>query len=446
MKAPSPSVALRRAYGSAGNFLGFGHLRTNHAELAVKTLESVREALRSIDGLQLGDLAAAAAYAEATSWQMAALEDQGRLADARSRGEEAIRVAGQVLEKRPGHMAALRSRALTTSSLAEIEAASLNLRKSASISASSASDWEDYLRLDPGNAIGWNNLLASQMRTARSLQNLGRTNEALARYRAVLAIEKRGKLQSNTYGGLMNAAGVVAEIEAESGRIREAQAGLSDVHRFEKVATQKMAPGSWNRVGYEEFAMGFEAAVDEATGNYTAAREKVLASVKRLQQLKPSSDLERRQEAEGYASFLAALAGLSYRLKDYAAAEEQARASVEYRKRLPLRSPRDEAFATEAKTLLALSLARQGRLVDARQVIEPVLKLHRELRAKGSDHLFQYRLMAEAQLAGALAWPAEAPVRLAEAAAMLDAFPDEMKRLRSIATVREEIAREQKHR
>jgi hypothetical protein len=446
MKAPSPSVALRRAYGNAANFLGFGQLRTNHSDLAVKTLESVREALRSIDDLQLGDLAAAAAYAEATSWQMAALEDQGRLADARSRGEEAIRVAGQVLEKRPGHMAALRSRALTTSSLAEIEAASLNLRKSASISASSASDWEDYLRLDPGNAIGWNNLLASQMRTARSLQNLGRTSEALARYRAVLVIEKRGKLQSNTYGGLMNAAGAIAEIEAESGRLRDAQASLSDMRRFAKVATQKLAPGSWNRVGYEEFATGLEATVDEATGDYAAAREKVLASIKRLQQLKPSSDLERRQEAEGYASFLSALASLSYRLKDYAAAEENARASVEYRKRLPLRSPRDEAFATEAKSLLALSLARQGRLVDARQVIEPVLKLHRELRAKGSDHLFQYRLMAEAQLAGALAWPAETQVRLAEAAATLDAFPEEMKRLRSIATLREEIAQEQKRR
>jgi len=113
---------------------------------------------------------------------------------------------------------------------------------------------------------------------------------------------------------------------------------------------------------------------------------------------------------------------------------------------LPIRSPRDQEFASEAPILLALSLARQGHLVDARQALEPVLKMHGTLRAKGSDNLFQHRLMAAGLLAAALAWPTDAQPRLAEAAAILDAFPEEMKRRRSTKVLRELIAQEQKRR
>ena len=84
--------------------------------------------------------------------------------------------------------------------------------------------------------------------------------------------------------------------------------------------------------------------------------------------------------------------------------------------------------------------------MDARQALEPVLKMHGTLRAKGSDNLFQHRLMAAGLLAAALAWPTDAQPRLAEAAAILDAFPEEMKRRRSTKVLRELIAQEQKRR
>jgi hypothetical protein len=377
---------------------------------------------------------------------MGALEDLGKMDEARRIGEEAARIAGQVLEKRPNHMNALRSRALITSSLSEIEGASLNERKSLAYSLPSMRDWRDYLRLDPGNAIAWNNLTAAATRAADSLDGLGRTSESLAQWRAILAAEKQGKFQRNSYFGMMNAAGNMAELLADSGRESEARAILPEVRRFEKIAVQDLPLGTWNRVGGEEYAVILESAVEEASGNYAAARQALQGSLKRFVVLKPSNALETRQRSENAARMTVKLARLSYLLRDYAAAEAYSRESIAFGKQLPIRSPRDQEFASEAPILLSLSLARQGRLVEARQAIEPVLKLHGTLRAKGSDNLFQQRLMAAGLLAAALAWPAEAQPRLAEAAAILDAFPEEAKRRRSNKVLRELIAQEQRRR
>src|SRR5205823_9169170 len=125
---PNPSIPLRRAYGFAMLYLGFSQSNTNQEEAAVKTLEASREAYRSIDGLQLNDLPSAVAYAEASAWQMAALQNLGRNDDVRKVGEDAARVAGQVTERRPGHMSALRARALIDDTLAGTEGVDIHLR------------------------------------------------------------------------------------------------------------------------------------------------------------------------------------------------------------------------------------------------------------------------------------------------------------------------------
>src|SRR5439155_22548466 len=83
MAAPSPSVGLRRAYGLSMTYLGFSQPRDNQREAAVKTLDEAPEAYRSIDGLKLDDLPSAVAYAEASAWQMSALQALGQYDQAR---------------------------------------------------------------------------------------------------------------------------------------------------------------------------------------------------------------------------------------------------------------------------------------------------------------------------------------------------------------------------
>jgi enoyl-CoA hydratase/carnithine racemase len=59
----------------------------------VASLELAREAYRGIDGLRLGDLAAAASYAESSAWQIEGMKALGQDEKARQIGEEAIKVA-----------------------------------------------------------------------------------------------------------------------------------------------------------------------------------------------------------------------------------------------------------------------------------------------------------------------------------------------------------------
>jgi hypothetical protein len=218
------------------------------------------------------------------------------------------------------------------------------------------------------------------------------------------------------------------------------------MRRITNISIQAYRPGSWDRVTNEAFPTILEGYVDEAAGDYAAARDKVLPVATRLQSFKATSALERRQYAELFERTYRDLARWSFLLKDYGATEAQARQAMEFRKGEPARSPRDAMYSSEAPILLAAVLARQGYLVDARRTLEPVLKLHRELRSRGSDNLIQHALMAEALYAAALAWPADAPVRLAEAAAIIDAFPDEMKRRHLFADIRSLITQEQKRR
>ena len=174
MAAPTPSIPLRRAYGLAMTYLGFTQLNNNQEEEAVKTLEESREAYRSIDGLKLDDLPSAVAYAEASAWQMNAFQALGRYDQARQVGEDAIRVAGQVLEKRPGHMSALRARALIADTLAATEGFDLHVRKALALAEQGARDWEAILKLDPSNQIAWNNLASARLAVGFWSLGLGR--------------------------------------------------------------------------------------------------------------------------------------------------------------------------------------------------------------------------------------------------------------------------------
>ena len=170
----APSIPLRRAYGAAMLYLGYAQARSDNEETAVKTLEEARETYRSIDGLKLGDLPSAAAFAEATSWQVSALQSLGRHDDARRIGEEGAQVAGQVLEKRPGHMAAIRSRALISNSLARFRARQTSSWQGLALYEASARDWEAIVKIDPSNQIAWNNFANARMQTAWALQREGR--------------------------------------------------------------------------------------------------------------------------------------------------------------------------------------------------------------------------------------------------------------------------------
>ncbi len=134
------------------------------------------------------------------------------------------------------------------------------------------------------------------------------------------------------------------------------------------------------------------------------------------------------------------LAVALHELKDPGAAEIAVRAAMKHRDLLPWHSLLDDLNKYEDHVLLAIILARQGRLAQARETIEPVLAFHRKLPAYAAADLFRELQRAQALYAAALASPAQAPGLLAEAARIIDAFPPETRRRNTVSRVRGWIA------
>jgi hypothetical protein len=458
MAPATPSIPLRRAYGLAMTYLGFSQARDNEEEAAVETLEQAREAYRSIDGLKLDDLPSAVAYAEASAWQMNAFQSLGRYDQARQVGEDAIRVAGQVLEKRPGHMSALRARGLIADTLAATEGFDLHTRKALALAEQGARDWEAILKLDPSNQIAWNNLVNARMGAGFWSLSLGNLREAQEQWRAALDVERNVKEAAFIRVVLSLAAGYITLLEADLGNRQAAEAALAANRRLIDMAIRGLPPESFGRsylpeflgyYGYPTTGLGYGAyALPLAAGDYETVRKEARASARRLEQIKsptPQQELDKNRVLE--VAYRTA-AEASYRLKDYAAADVDIKQALEIRKAIPTRTLAEERDAGNQLMLAAAIAARMERYAEAQQIIEPLLKFHRKLYARGKDNedLSQRVELAQALYVSALAAPGQKTSQLTEAAAIMDSLPPPMRRLHSVTVWRDRIAEEQKTR
>jgi len=457
LMAAQPSVAARRAYALAMVYLGFSQQRENQEEAAVVTLEEARNAYKSIDGLKLDDLPAAVGYAEASAWQMSALQSLGRFAQIRQVGEEAMTVAGRVLEKRPGNMSALRARALTIDTLSAAEGFDLHLRKARELAQQGARDWEAILRIDPTNQIAWNNLVNSRVGMGFWSLGLGDLRDTEESWRSAVAVQKEVKEVGMIGLVLSLASGYLTMLEADLGNPPAAESALAGNRRFVEVATRGLPADSFGRVylpeflgsyGYPTTGFGYGSfALPFAAGDYETVHREALASVRRLEPVKapPQAELDKNRVLE-VAYRTAALA--SYRLKDYPTADAEIKRSLEIRRSIPTRTIYEERDQGNQRVLAAAIAARLGRDAEAQQLIEPVLKLHRDLNARDKDNEDQGERVefAYALYVSALAAPDHKGSQLAQAARLVDGLPPAMHRLISITRLRADIAEEQKKR
>jgi tetratricopeptide (TPR) repeat protein len=455
MTAPNPSISLRRAYGLAMTYLGFSQLNTNQEEAAVATLEGARQAYRSIDGLKLGDLPSAVGYAEASAWQMAALQSLGRFDQVRKVGEDAARVAGQVMEQRPGNMSALRARALINDTLGNTEVFDLHLRKAKELNEQAARDWEAILKLDPTNQIAWNNLANSRLGIGFSLWLLGQPSGAAEQWRAALDIERNVKEAAFLGVVLSLAAGYVTTVEADMGNRQGAEAALAANRRLVDIAIRGLPQGSFGRAylpelltnyGYPTTGFGYGAfAIPFATGDFETVRREARASIKRIEQIKPANPDQELNKSRVLEVAYRTAAAASYRLGDYTAADAEIKRALEVHRNIPIRTLAERRDEADQLMLAAMIAARLGRQAEAQQIMEPILKLHRELYGrKDNDDMSQHAQYAQALYVSALATPAQRAAQLAQAAALMDGLPAAMRRQVSSTVLRGWIAEEQK--
>jgi tetratricopeptide (TPR) repeat protein len=443
MQSASPSVPLRRAYGSVLLYQGYNQMRRSQEDDAVRTMEAAKGAYRSIDNLAVGDLAAAAAYTEASAWQVEALQSLGRVDDARRVGEEAALVAGQVLEKRPGHMPALRSRALISGNLSKTEQDSLNLRKALVLTQSAVRDWQNFLKIDPSNAIAWHNLIANSSDVSQILWKIKGDAEGFEAGRKVLELMRQRPPSAMSAGGAAFISGSMAMGEADLGNRRQAEADLADYRRYLDMATRSLPPDSFSRLAFANFAEFLSHAQLLADENWKVVHDLTEARLTHIEAMKPGDDGQKRTKNVLSLNAHREMALASYRLQAMATAQAEITAAVDLRKIVPPRTLDERRDAMDDQILRAMILAKMGRHTEAQEAIAPALKFHRELQARHHDDLTQRIQLAQALYAKAIAGGGSEAASLKEAAALIDGLPTMMRTLKSTSIIRGDIAEEQ---
>ena len=93
---------------------------------------------------------------------MSALQTLGRLDKVRGVGADAMKVTGQVLEKRPGKYVGASRPGVDGREPVRHRRVRSAPRKALALSEQEVRDWEAIVALDPSNQIAWNNLVSAR--------------------------------------------------------------------------------------------------------------------------------------------------------------------------------------------------------------------------------------------------------------------------------------------
>ena len=442
---PNASLALRRAYGESLALFGDMQWRNGADAESVATFEEARAVLRGIDDLRMTDLTAAAAYAEATAWQVHALARLGREEDAKRAGKEGMTVATHVLEKRPGHMQALRAQTLFGTPLATIFRGEMQLAEALAMSDSELRGWKEFVRLDPGNAISWGNMIVSYQNRNFILQQMGRPGEAAATMWTSLEVERQSPPSRRVRFILAFNAGLLALLEANRGNVKQASDALAAFGKLNDALARDATPGfdeDLRKLTPEYWRMG----VAQVTGDDRRTIELGTLLIPKSERVEPADEGQRRTKNLVLRTMHVAMAQSAYMLKDYASANRAMTQVQELRRQQPWPEVMDKRDIAFEQAFSALVLTRLDRGEDAQKLIAPVLKFERELSLRNRDDPTQRYELAVALYVAAEAGLGDAPAQLAEASVLMDKLPTEMRALRDVTLWRERIAGERSRR
>jgi hypothetical protein len=438
-EASGASVALRRAYAAALTQLGFVQTRQNLDEASLVSLQAALAAYRSIDNLQ-ADSDAAANFGIATAWLMEPYIKTGRPAEAARVGEEGLRATSQLLERQPTNMLALRSRSLISGSLGALAENELRPTRRLATEDASVRDWALLSRIDPSNMITKSNMISSRVNVGGALWDLGRPREALAKHLESRDLEPAAATSTLVAGTLSFSRYLAATVAAELGQAAAADKYLAESLRYFEIFLHDIPADSFEGAYWRASLSVAPVELAAIQGEPARARAAAKGVRERLLQPQPANDYDRQRVAEVLRRLHLALGWAEMQVGDFAAAQEQFSRVAEARKLILTRALPYRRDANDDAALLAIALARGGRIDDARALAEPALAFQRELNARKTDDQWHKWSLALALLAAAESTPAKAAVMLAEAQAALDSLPAEARGVHASQMVQKLIA------
>ena len=443
-EAPNASVAARRAYVGVLSRRGYEQLTNNENEDAVRTEQQTMQLATALGARDLSSIDMGAMYADAASWQTSALSNLGRNDEARRVGEDADALADKVLEQRPGYRLALHAKQVIETALNGVAQNDLNPQEALQFARRGIQTSVTLLNFDPNSNVSANNLGVAYQGEGDALWAVGQLREALPYYvKSLDSFAKAtagGAAQFVLYSLQMN---TLENPQARLGDFAAATATVAMAAPYFAKLRQREPKGSLVVALFESMTNSGEADVALEHDDAMTARR---VAWEALNQMRATTAKGGFQELQRYVAlyWAADIAGhAEYVLGNFAAAEKAERVAVEARKKYLTEAVSDRRDVAEKSTWLAMALARQGHLDEAVQVIDPVVKFHRELAAKNHGDRWQTLELASALYADALADPKKSAPLLREAAALIDGLPPTIRDVHDVRLWRDRIRQAQ---
>ncbi len=432
-EAPGASVASRRAYVESLVRAGFEDSSSNQYAAGVPLLQHAMQLAQDLGARNLADVDMAAYYAESGAWYATCLVFLGRDAEARRVGEEVFAIADQVLVLRPGYRLALHAEQVVSNSLS---GAAQNALDPAEMLRTAKRDEQvsvTLLQLDPHNVTSLNNLGVAQSTTGDALWAAGQLRDSIPFYQKAIDDYGRAAGGGATFA-ITQAATVLglATSQAQMGDGTGAAVSIAAEMPFLDRLRASEPQGSLAPRLIENMLTIARATIALERDDLAEARRVAQGAVQQLQSAKTVGTFQANQVAITAYSGLHVAGRADYFLGNYTAAEQAERQALEARTHWATEGASDQRNLKELSTWLTMALAKQGKLAEAAQVIAPVVRYQRELKAHNHGDVWQPAELAAALYAQALIDPGRRAPLLNEAAALLDATPPTLRGLHDI--------------
>jgi len=430
-KRPGASAAVRETEVEVLATLGF--LQTGVSDpKAVATLDKAVKQAIDLGARDVTDTYVSGLYTDAGAWLVVALLTQGKYDEARSVAEDASNVADGILTLNPGDRTALYALALMQQSLGDTSVSELRPQESIPSYLRAAAVQQTLVDFDPKNTVAQNNLASVQWATSQAYWALGQVDDALETQdsaRATLRIS--GEAGTWSRMAQFRFLSHFAWRTADAGDYGKARDMIEELKSHLPALKKGEPAGSLAAPFADLLVLRAEAQLALARGDAAAARDIGADMDARIQALQPDneSDVQWKYASTFFANDVKSRAEIA--LKEFEAAEQSARAALAAKERWIFDPNVDTRLKAEVSTTIALALVGQGKLAEARVVITPVVKLHRELASRNRGDEVQKVEMAAALYAAALADPAYRAMLLRESRALLDGLPGSVKALAS---------------
>jgi hypothetical protein len=433
VRSPGGSRQSRLVYADVLNYLSH---RRDTGEEAVATCEEARRILVELGALDLSDLRAASVYADTSDSQARHALGLGRVDEAERLEREVYEIAEKVLAQRPGDLRSMANRALAADLLGDLAERRHDYSGAAKYAARSEEAGEDYVRFNPSDLNSWVYWIRGKESVANALFEEGRVLESVEVRRSAVALETDSRAPPNL-GLLLNFIGPgLATQEARMGHRAAAEDAYTAAVRVSDQAAAQEPAGSPRRTLSQLAPGAWDARLQLYFGEDQRALEKAVAAIERIKQVEiPADNANAIASRDNFLRFsLTTVSAAALRLGRHAQAEATSRERLALPpNRFGTDDPQDET--SRARVMLAHAVALQGRLEEARKLVQPDLERYRSERKSGANGISFQRDLAHALYVSAIAQANDAAGRaqkdtdLAEAAKLLGGMSAEARQL-----------------